>query len=332
MRVGVHLPGDHEHTTAETLALIRECGFGAVFLECREDTQDTVGLELGEFSRECGREGVECYAVPQGYGGVLATPPDLRSGFLRRWPSARQIDSRGRPADRACPNDPDFLDWFAGRMGDLAELLACYGFVWNEPSFYYARGIWACRCVHCQRAYESEHGEEMPTELTHRVLNVRQRSIAIFLLAAAAAIKRVNRRARSLVLAAAGLAHEQLHIGTDYLAGLLDSSAVDGVAVRVDWPATYMGMEETVARIVRPALLEAEARGKEVHVWLRSTSRPQDRLIETLRSASRLGVPGVVLADYDALTADPAFDVMRPRLLAAVAAVASDGSVGDRSE
>ncbi|MFQ5809740.1 MAG: hypothetical protein ACE5JM_09000, partial [Armatimonadota bacterium] len=315
---------DHEHATAETLALVRDCGFSAVFLECREDVQDVVGLELGEFSRECRREGVECYAVPCGYGGVLTTPSDLRSVFLRLRPGARQIDSRGRPTDRACPNDPEYLDWFAARMADLAELLACDGLLWNEPSFFYSRGIWACRCVNCQRVYESEYDEEMPAELSYRVLNVRQRSITIFLLSAAAAIKRVNRRGRSLVLAAPGLAHEQLHLGADHVTGLLDSSAVDGVALRVDWPTSYVGMEETVARMARPALMEAEMRGKEVLIWLKSTARPQDRLIETLRFASRLGIPGVVLADYDALIGDPNFDSMRPRLLAAVAAAAGE--------
>lgn len=330
MRVGVCIPGDREHATADTLALIGDCGFSSVFIECREDTQDAVGLELAEFGRQCRRAGVECYAVPRGYGGVLATPPGLRSSFLQLLPSARQIDSRGRPIDRACPNDPDFLDWFAARMADLAELLACDGFVWDEPSLFYSRGIWACRCLHCQRVYESEYDEEMPAELTYRVLNVRQRSIIIFLLAAAAAIKRVNRHGRSLVLAAPGVAHEQLHIGTDYLTRLLDSSGVDGVAVRVDWPASYgaadrprSAMEDIVAGMARPGLMEAEARGKEVYIWLQSTARPQDRLIETLQFALRLGIPGVVLADYDALTKHPAFGSMRPRLLATVAAAAS---------
>ena len=333
MRVGVCIPGDQEHATAEALAFILDCGFSAVFLECREDTQDAVGLQLGEFSRACRREGVACCAVPQGYGGVLATPPGLRSEYLRTQPSARQIDSRGRATDMACPNDPEFLEWFAGRMADLAELLACDGFLWNEPSFYYSRGVWACRCVHCRRVYESEYDEEMPPELTHRVLNVRQQGVTIFLLAAAAAIKQVSRRARSLVLAAPGLAHEQLHLGTDYVSRLLGSSAVDGVAVRVDWPGEYLGMEETMSRIARPVLLEAEPRDKQVHIWLKGTALQSGRLIETLQFASRLGVPGVVLGDYDALAEDPAFDKLRPRLLAALAAAAGDDDeVEARSE
>ncbi|MFQ6097233.1 MAG: hypothetical protein ACE5O2_05845, partial [Armatimonadota bacterium] len=165
MRVGISIPSDPEFANEAAVALLTDCGIQSVFIECREETQDTHGLALAEFARQARRAGLRVFAVPRGYGNVLRSPGPARSPYLRRRRHVRQIDSRGRPVPSACPNNREFVEWFAGRMADLAEMLACDGFVWDEPSFYFARGAWGCHCPECRRLYEWEHEESLPVEL-----------------------------------------------------------------------------------------------------------------------------------------------------------------------
>jgi len=314
MRVGIVLAGDPDTANAVSLALIEDCGFRSVFIECEEDRQDQVGLELAEFARECRGRGLQTYALPRGYGLVLAAKAGAQSRFVRAFPHARQVDSRGALVERACPNHPEFLQWFELRTRDLAEMLACDGFVWAEPAFYYGRGNWGCRCLYCQRFYAAEYDEDMPVELDHRVLSFRQKSLIAFLLAATAATKSINPAARSIVKTTPWLAPGQVAMESEHWQPLLTSAAVDGLAVAADWRAARAGMEDLMSRIARGAMREAEQAGKLAQIWVGGSPAPEDRLLEALRFGLRLGAPEMVISDFGSLMRHPGFTDMRGQL------------------
>jgi hypothetical protein len=318
MRVGMSIPGDPDLANDEAVALLTGCGVRSVFIECHEETQDTHGLALAGFARRSRREGLEVYAVPRGYGHVLRSPRPTRTLYLRGRREAQQIDSKGRRAPCACPNNREFVEWFAARMADLAEMLACDGFVWDEPAFYFSRGAWGCRCDECQRLYEWQYGEELPTELTFSAAHFRRRAIVMFLLAVAARVKRVNAACQCIVMSAGELAHEQFHTGTQQWSELLDSSGVDGLAAFPDWRRRGTPLEDALAHLGRSALREARLRGKRGQVWIAGSPQHEDRLLDALRFAARLGAPEFVIVDYASLVRAAEFAAFRPRLEAAI--------------
>ncbi|MFQ6132620.1 MAG: hypothetical protein ACE5R4_11330 [Armatimonadota bacterium] len=314
MRVGIVLRGHPDTANAVSLALIEDCGFRSLFIECEEDRQDEAGLELAAFTRECRSRDLRTYALPLGYGRVLASRAGAGSPFLGSFPHVRQVDSRGGLIARACPNHPEFLEWMQSRMLDLAEMLACDGFVWAEPSFHYDRGTWGCRCQYCQQFYAAEHDEDMPVELDHRVLHFRQKSLMGFLLAATAAIKGINPAARSVVKMTPWLAPGQVAMESEYWQPVLASAALDGLAVSADWSPPRGGMEDVMSRIAHGAMREAEQASKQAQIWVGGSPAPEDRLLEALRFGLRLGATEMVVSDFESLVRHPRFPELRGQL------------------
>ena len=208
---------DLEVAALEGLSLpeLRQAGVEFLVLGCSEDEVRWEAERLADFSRQVSRAGLETYLAPWGYGKVLAGDAAVPSLYLHTHPQTLQVDSRGRRLGRACPNDPHFLEWFANAMRTLAWLLEARGFVWDTPGFYHTRGAWGCHCAYCRRLYAAATGEPLPRLLTPEVLSFRRQSLSLFLLAAAAAVKSVDRRLLSVVVPPSPLAPEAGVSGAD---------------------------------------------------------------------------------------------------------------------
>ncbi len=289
-------------------------GFGSVFLACYEDEMRWHAQTAADFSRACQAAGLEVYVVPLGYGKVMDPDPSTESLYVREHRQNCQIDSRGRRVHRACPNNPAFLEWFSSNMRTLAWLLECTGFLWDEPSLYFARGAWACRCRWCQRLYFAEHQEQLPLELTAEVADFRRNSLLMFLLAAAAAIQAVDRRLVSCLMPASSASSREAGIAADALRPLGESSSVDVLSVYVPWQSENRDMETALRATYQEASAAAGHHHKDVIVWIGGSPHPRDRLLEALQVSRDAGVGHLVIAGHQTLTASVAYDRFRPSL------------------
>jgi len=153
MQVGLCLAGGTQELSRVDLDQIIDLGFSCLFVGCYEDDVHWRAEELAGFVRRARARHVEVIAAPWGYGKVLDPDPAVPSLYVETHPQSLQVDSRGRRCPKACPNNPYFLEWFSSQMRTLAWMLETNGFLWDEPSFHYSRGTWACRCEYCQRLY-----------------------------------------------------------------------------------------------------------------------------------------------------------------------------------
>jgi len=204
---------------------LAEDGFSSVFVACHERDMLWHAPRAADFARASQAAGLQVYVVPLGYGRVIDPDPSIESLYVREHPHNCQIDNRGRRCTKACPNNPSFLEWFSSNMRTLAWLLECQGFLWDEPSFYSARGGWGCRCEYCERLYYAEHECELPVDLSDSVVRFRRSSMTMSLLAAAAAIKSVDRRLSSVVMPSSVLTTREAGLGLDELNALAGSAA-----------------------------------------------------------------------------------------------------------
>lgn len=289
-------------------------GFSSVFVACYEDEMRWHAQQAADFCRSCQAAGLEVYAVPLGYGNVCSADASAESLYVREHPQNRQVDSRGRRAPHACPNSPAFLEWFSSNIRTLAWLLECTGFLWDEPSLHFTRGAWACRCRWCQRLYFAEHQQQMPLELTDAVVRFRRDSLLMFLLAAAAAIQAVDRRLQSLVMPTASSSSRELGLGADTLGPLAESSAVDALSVYVAWQSEGREMETAIRSAWEQVTAATRRHRKEAILWVGGSPHGRDRLLEALQVASGIGVPHVVIAGHQTLTASVAYERFRPSL------------------
>lgn len=206
-------------------------------------------------------------------------------------------------------------------MRTLAWMLEVSGFLWDEPSFHYARGTWACRCDYCQRLYHASLGREMPREFTDEVVQFRESSIVMFLLAAAAAIQSVDYRLSSLVMPEPALPGSQGHGGTGNWGALAACSACDALSLFVPWQHNDVPMEPTVRDLHVEARRQAEKCGKRSILWLAASPSPRDRVCEALLAARQAGAEMVVLADYGTLIDTAAFPRFAAELQRTIEAV-----------
>jgi len=314
VKVGLSIGGGvsaMEHLEPRELAAD---GFASVFLACYEDEMRWHAEAAADFSRACQAAGMEVYAVPLGYGLINDPDPSTESLYVREHPQNCQIDSRGRRTRKACPNSPAFLEWFSSNMRTLAWLLECRGFLWDEPSFYHARGAWACRCTWCRRLFFAEHQREMPLEISDEVARFRRDSLLMFLLAAAAAIQAVDRRLLSVVMPTASAGSHEAGIAADALGPVADSSAVGALSVYVPWQSAGRDMETAVRSTYEEAAAATRKHRKETIIWVGGSPHPRDRLLDALQVASNAGVEHLAIAGHQTLTASVAYDRFRPSL------------------
>ncbi len=281
------------------LAAISSCGFDTILVGCYEDEVRWEAEQVASFLRSARRQGLDCYVIPWGYGRVLDPDPSITSLYIHTHPQTLQIDNRNRRCPKACPNNPQFLEWFASSMRTLAWLFEAQGFVWDEPSFHYVRGTWSCRCQYCQRLFAGSYGQKMPRRLTPEVIEFRQHSLNMFLLAAAAAIEAVDRRLKSVVMPAPLLDRVRGYRDADDHRAMVNSSAVDAVSVLVAERQAASVPELTQS--YAPAASAVISAGKELWLWVAQDQWQQSTLAAYLRMATDLGAQRLVMADYTSL-------------------------------
>ena len=281
------------------LPAIGSCGFDAILVGCYEDEVRWEAEQVASFLRSAQREGLDCYVIPWGYGRVLDPDPSITSLYIHTRPQTLQIDSRNRRCPKACPNNPEFLEWFASSMRTLAWLFEVQGFVWDEPSFHYARGTWSCRCRYCQRLFAASYGHPMPRRLTPEVIEFRQQSLSMFLLAAAAAIEAVDRRLKSVVIPAPPLDRTRGYPDADDHRAMVGSSAVKALCLLVvDRQALSVHqLTESYARAASAII----AAGKELWLWVAQEQWQEKTIGAYLKMATHLGAQRLVMADYTTL-------------------------------
>ena len=289
-------------------------GLRSVFVACAEDEMRWHAEEAAGFTRSCQAAELEVYAVPLGYGKVMDPDPSVDSLYVREHPRNLQLDSRGRRCGKACPNSPAFLEWFSSSMRTLAWLLECDGFLWDEPSFYFARGSWACRCDYCQRLFFAQHQQALPVDLDERVVAFRRTSIVMFLLAAVAAVHAADRRLISMVMPGSTVTSREAGIGMDGWDSLLESSAVDQLSVYAEWQTQGRDLEATIRSTHEAAERATRARQKGSGLWLGGSPHPRDKLLEGLQLAQLAGVEHLVIAGHQSLMGSAEFGKFRKSL------------------
>lgn len=289
-------------------------GFASVFLACYEDEMRWHAQTAADFSRACQSAGLEVFVVPLGYGRVLDPDSSTDSLYVREHPQNCQVDTRGRRVQKACPNNPAFLEWFSSNMRTLAWLLECSGFLWDEPTLYHARGAWACRCEWCRRLFFAEKQRQMPPELDNDVSRFRRETLLMFLLAATAAIQAVDRRLASAVMPTSSASSLEAGLADDTLAPVAESTATDVLSVYVPWQSEGRDMEVAIRTTAEEARASTRKSRKPVVLWVGGSPHPRDRLLEALVVARRAGIEHLVIAGHQTLTASVAYERFRPLL------------------
>jgi len=323
MNVGIWVTNGVDALKRVDTALLRNLGFGGVFVACYEDEVRWRVDDVASFVRRAKADGLDPFAVPYGYGRFLDPDPLIESLYVQTHPDACQTDSRGRRLRKACPNNPQFLEWFSSSVRTLAWLLECTGFLWDQPGFHYARGQWSCRCGYCARLFRAGYGHEMPRELTDEVIQFRCNSVTMFTLAAAAAIESVDRRLTSLVMPSPHLSSGQHLTGNEDVQRLASCAGVSGLCVMVPWQELGWDMEHALREAAEGPARVTHACDGVCAVGVNCSPRPEDRTIETIQFAARLGIDAMVMADYTTLIESPAFPLIREPLAEALHAASS---------
>ncbi len=268
-----------------------------IVISCPEDEARWEAERLAAFTRAAAHAGLDRYLAPTGYGKVLDPDPAIPSLYLHTHPQTLQVDSRGRRCAKACPNDPRFLEWFAGSMRTLAWMVEARGFVWDAPSFYHSRGVWACRCSYCQRLFSAAAGQPLPRSLTPEVLDFRRRSLSLFLLAAAAAIQSVDRRLQSVVAPPPPLDPSTSTTGADDWRQLAANAGMESLALVVTPEGRGYRLPES--DLLQPHSQAAAAEGKPLWLWLATEQLHPELVHEGRILARQLGAEAVVWSDYE---------------------------------
>lgn len=321
MRVSISLAGGTQELARVEPARLADFGFSAVFVGCYEDDVRWRAEEIAGLVRRARSRGLECFAIPWGYGKVLDPDPSVPSLYVETHPQTLQVDSRGRRVPKACPNDPYFLEWFSSSIRTLAWLLEVEGFLWDEPSFHYSRGNWACRCEYCRRLFHATHGFDIPRDFGEKVVDFRERSLVMFLLAAAAAVQSVDPRLQSLVMPAPTMPGTPVHGGTGNWSALAACSACDVLSLFVPWQHNEVPMGQAIRELQTEGAKAVQRHGKRHILWVAASPSPRDRILEALPVAAEAGVENLVLADYGSLFEAPHFDRIEADLRRVIAQV-----------
>jgi len=130
------------------------------------------------------RYGLEVYLDPWGVGGVFGG--EAFTQFALENDEARQVLSNGRKAPAACPNHPKFHEFMKSWVRTAVDLGADTVFL-DEPHFWSPSFLglpheaWACRCEHCQDAFQRVFGKPMPERFTSQVREFQELSLRSFL-------------------------------------------------------------------------------------------------------------------------------------------------------
>ena len=110
--------------------------------------------------RMTAERGMDSWIDPWGVGEVFGGEPFSRFGAFH--PDALQVRSDGEPTTIARLNQPAFRAWLHDWI-DRASDIGGRTVFWDEPTVYFADGVWGCRCAVCRSLWRDRHGGEMPT-------------------------------------------------------------------------------------------------------------------------------------------------------------------------
>lgn len=320
MHLGICLAGGTQELSRVDLARLADFGFTALFMGCYEDDVHWRAEEMATFVRRARGYKLDIFAIPWGYGKVLDPDPAVASLYVDTHPQSLQVDSRGRRVPKACPNDPYFLEWFSSSMRTLAWMLEVNGFLWDEPSFHHSRGNWACRCEYCQRLYRAATGADMPREFNEKIVEFREQSLVMFVLAAAAAVQAVDFKLNSLVMPAPAMPGTTVPGGTGNWDALASCSACDVLSLFVPWQHNDVPMAQALRDVHKEGLKHSQRYAKRHILWIAASPSPRDMVLEAIPVAAEAGVEMLVLADYGSLFEGPHFDRMAADLRRAISA------------
>ncbi len=302
MRVGVMLSQSLVSLDHVPLQALADAGVWAVLLRCFEDEIRWRAPAAEAFARSAAAAGLRVFLVPAGYGGIFCPEQHPTSLFVQAHPQVRQVDLRGRRIPRACPNNPAYIEWLASSLRTLAWLIDADGFVWEEPGFYYNRGLWTCRCSYCQGRYAAQFGGTMPAELSPQLAGLRQRSIADLVATISGAVKGVDSRLACLLMPTPAPQSGAIPNGNENWRMLSAVGDLDGLIV--SWPPGTATDEPLSGALSLwedlPAWVE---HGTLMLLRLLCNSSSEEAAL-TLRHLAAADVPALVLECPEPLAAD----------------------------
>lgn len=170
----------------EDLDRFAETGLNAVLHTYSERDQRYYEETMADIVSASAERGFTTYVNPWAVGRVFGG--EALSEVVGRNPEVRQVTGAGEPVYAACFNHPAFRSFMREWTRSAAGLGADYLF-WDEPHWFlpawsdreFPDGTWACRCEHCQQAFEEAYGSEMPREATEEVQAFKAESLLSFL-------------------------------------------------------------------------------------------------------------------------------------------------------
>ncbi len=315
MQIGL-LVAAHQDTLAEfSPVAVAEGGFSSLYITCNESNWPQLQYELARTVEKSHDAGLEVHVIPCGFGGFLRVHPDDESPMLDAHPEFRQIDNRGRRLMSACPNHSGFLELFTDAMREIAAAMQPDGFLWFQPSFEATETGWACRCSVCQDMYLSRYDAPMPLAFDSKVADFRQRSVVMFLLAGASAIKAELPHATCTVAPTPSMSRQVVRTGNENWDRLLECSGVDGIAFIADWKELGVDVISVFDKPARGALRKARQHGKQCQVWINDAPSDRDEVRQAFRIAKSLGIGRLVVCDHASIK-QPEIQTVRRRFLA----------------
>ncbi len=234
MRIGLVVSQPASNLDLVPVGALADAGVWALFLRCFEDEVRWRAPAIDSFARSASSRGLRVFLVPAGYGGLFSPEQHPGSLFLQAHPQTRQVDTRGRRVPKACPNNPTYLEWLTSALRSLAWLVDADGFLWEEPGFYYLRGVWGCRCGYCQELYSGSEEGAMPLDLSHRVSAFRQQVVGELVATVSAAVKSVDATLASLMMPTPAPQTGAVPTGNENWRLLATRPGVDGTVLT--WP------------------------------------------------------------------------------------------------
>lgn len=246
--------------------------------------------------------GLKAYVDLWGWGKALAgEPPSI---FLQQDVNHRQVAVSGKLYNAICINYQGFRDFLKKNIREMAAECELDGFFWDEP--HYANWFdtdWACRCQICQGLYKQEYGEEMPTSLTPKVIEFRERKAVEFLAELSRTVKEAEPKIGVTVCL---LPSQSPLLGITDWEKVATIREIDVLATDPYWYIAKLDHDkglEYFRSTSQKAVQTAKKYGKRVHVWAQAYLVPKGReneVAEAVDIGEKLGVDGFFAWTYEA--------------------------------
>jgi hypothetical protein len=121
----------------EDMAWMAGIGTNAVCVAVLEQDVGIARSNFGTICREAERAGMEVYAVPSRWGGLLAGAPKVPSLFAASHPETWMLDEEGKPRFFFGPmcsvHHPGTFEFFRNMIDSMLAAWPMKGIIWDEP-------------------------------------------------------------------------------------------------------------------------------------------------------------------------------------------------------